>query len=269
MKKKNKNKISEHAPKAKQPIIKNEFGSFLAGLIDGNGHISKQGYALIVFHEKDLSVAYYLKKVLNYGYVRKVKNKRAYDFKCTNPQGLEKIEALVFSKLKLPTRIKQFNSYLVPKISCESLPCSPCLLKIKGQTKPVADCLFKNHWLAGFIQAKGRFQIKMLQRFFSNPRIFVEIDQKDHFLLRQIERAFGGNIAYNKAQNTYNYSSVHLNNVVHYIDYLDCYQVMGATLTVYWLWRKAYLIVQDSQYNAQAGVHKLARLKQSLTILRN
>ena len=256
MQKKTSNKISEHAPKAKKPISEAELGYFLAGLIDGNGHISKQGYALIVFREKDLSVGYYLKKVLNHGNIRKVKNKRAYDFRCTNAQGLYKIEKLIFNKLKQPKRIKEFNSYLIPRIVCQPM-------------KQNVNSLFKDHWLAGFIQAKGRFQIKILQPLVYSPRIVVKIDQKDSVLLRQIRETFGGSITYNKAQKTYDYNSVSFYNVVNYINYLDCHQVMGATLTTYWLWRKAFLIVQENKHNERAGAHKLVRLKKSLTILRN
>ena len=35
--------ISIHAPKAQRPQTMNEFGYFLAGLIDGNGHIHQDG----------------------------------------------------------------------------------------------------------------------------------------------------------------------------------------------------------------------------------
>ena len=54
--------ISEHAPKAKKPHTKEQFGYFLAGLIDADGHIDTLGYMRIVFNQKDVSVAYYIKK---------------------------------------------------------------------------------------------------------------------------------------------------------------------------------------------------------------
>ena len=109
---KNKDTISEHAPKSKKPLADREFAYFLAGLIDGGGHISKKGDILILFHEKDISVAYYLKKALNHGYIKKVKGIRAYNLKCIRKiksQGLKKITTLILDKLKLPKKIKQLN----------------------------------------------------------------------------------------------------------------------------------------------------------------
>lgn len=45
----NKNIISVHAPKAQKPRSIEQVGYFLAGLIDGDGHINKLGYIIIVF----------------------------------------------------------------------------------------------------------------------------------------------------------------------------------------------------------------------------
>lgn len=249
---KNRNIISEHAPKAKKPLTDSEFGYFLAGLIDGGGHISKQGHLLILFHEKDISVAYYLKKALNHGYIKKIKGYNAYNFKCINSQGLEKIAKLTLGKLKRPKIIKQFNNYL-----------------IKGQPiKPDIGCLLKNYWLAGFIQAGGSFVIKALRRLKKiESRIVVQIDQKDDFLLKQIQHTFTGYISCREPWKSYYYSSLSFFNAIKLINYLDNYQVMGATLTAYWLWRKAYLILQNNKHNEHTGIYKFIRLKKSLTVL--
>jgi LAGLIDADG endonuclease len=251
---KNKNIISEHAPKAKKPFTDSEFGSFLAGLIDGGGHISKQGHLLILFHEKDVSVAYYLKKMLNYGNIKKVEGYNAYNFKCVYSQGLAKITRLILDKLKQPKRIKQFNNYLI-KIGAKS-------------TKPNTDCLLKNYWLAGFIQADGSFVIKTIRRLNKiESQIVVQIDQRDDFLLKQIQHTFSGYIGCREPWESYYYSSLRFLNAIKLINYLDNYQVMGATLTAYWLWRKAYLILQNSKHLEHTGIYKYIRLKKSLTVL--
>lgn len=250
---KNKNIISEHAPKAKKPLIDSELGHFLAGLLDGGGHISKQGHLLILFHEKDISVAYFFKKVLNHGNIGKVEGYYAYNFKCVNSQGLQKIAKLILGKLKRSKSVKQFNNYL--KITSQS-------------TKPNIYCLFKNHWLAGFIQAGGSFVIKILRRLNKiESRMIVQINKKDYLLLKQIQYTLSGYIACRQPSRSYCYSSLNFLNVTKLIDYLDKYQVMGATLTAYWLWRKAYLILQNNKYYEHIGIYKLIRLKKSLSVL--
>ena len=253
---KNKNVISEHAPKAKKPLTNLELGFFLAGIIDGNGHFSKKGYLAIVFHEKDISVAYYLKKALKQGYIRKVKNKRAYSFVC---QAFETVNALILDKLKRPRKIKQFNHYSMSKVKHRS--------PFKDTKR--ADCLLKNHWLAGFIQTDGNFQIKTLRRMNNvESQIVVKIDQSDSFLLEQVKQCFSGYISHHEPWASHIYSNTGFLSAIALIDYLDRYQVMGATLTAYWLWRKSYLILQNKKYNEHTGIYKLIRLKRSLTILR-
>ena len=252
-------RISEHAPKARNPQTKEQFGYFLAGLIDGDGHITKCGYVTIAFHNKDASVAYYIKQVVGYGSVKQIlkEGKAAYLFTCSHSKGIKMIGDFIRNKLKITSKIEQFNSRLVPKIHCQP-------------TEPNTSCLLENRWLAGFIQAAGGFQVKMLQRLASmETQIVIQIDQKDDFLLKQIQQTFGGYISFCNTQKTYYYSSVSFCSAVRYINYLDRYQVMGATLTIYWLWRKAYLIVQDNKHYESAGIQRLARIKQSMTLLRS
>ena len=46
-----------------KPQNAEEFGYWLAGLIDADGHFTKSGgYLQISFHNRDLSVAYFIKK---------------------------------------------------------------------------------------------------------------------------------------------------------------------------------------------------------------
>jgi Homing endonuclease len=59
--------ISSEEPKALKPQTKEEFGYFLAGLIDSDGHIRKNGSVVIAFNVKEVSVAYYLKKIIGSG----------------------------------------------------------------------------------------------------------------------------------------------------------------------------------------------------------
>ena len=41
-------KITEHVPKHKKPINKNEIGDYLAGILENNGKITKKGINIIL-----------------------------------------------------------------------------------------------------------------------------------------------------------------------------------------------------------------------------
>ena len=72
--------------KQTKPIDSEQLGYFLAGLIDADGHINKKEI-VITFHANDLSVAHYLKHVIGHGSIRKLSNKRAYNFEIYSKLG--------------------------------------------------------------------------------------------------------------------------------------------------------------------------------------
>ena len=63
--------ISIHSPSHKKlhQFSKEQVGFYLAGLIDGDGHIYRNGMN-ISFHLKDISLAYQIKSVVGYGSVQ-------------------------------------------------------------------------------------------------------------------------------------------------------------------------------------------------------
>jgi hypothetical protein len=62
------NFISDHLNKHKKPYTDEEFGYYLAGLIEGDGYIGENRIE-IAFHIADISSAYYIKKRIGYGSV--------------------------------------------------------------------------------------------------------------------------------------------------------------------------------------------------------
>ena len=87
--------IPVHIPKHFKPISDNDFGHYLAGLIEGDGHFSNQQQLIIAFHSLDVSLAYYIKERLGYGSVKKIKNKNAYIFIISSKEGLKKVINLI------------------------------------------------------------------------------------------------------------------------------------------------------------------------------
>jgi hypothetical protein len=60
----------EHLKKHNRPSNDNDFGYYLAGLIEGDGYIGKRSIE-IAFHIDDISLAYYIKERIGYGNVTK------------------------------------------------------------------------------------------------------------------------------------------------------------------------------------------------------
>jgi hypothetical protein len=244
--------ISIHAPKARKPQTKEQFGYFLAGLIDSNGHIDARGYISIMFYQNDVSLAYYIKKQVGYGSVKKIKNTKAYIFTCSHSEGIQAMCKLVHYKLKLTDNIQHFNNLILKQNGC-----------LTGTYNCDNRVSVDNHWLAGFIQGSGSFQIKTVtHEHQTEVQVKLYIYQKSEYILRLIESTFGGYVG--TAQNTYYYSSVNLTNSVKLINYLDHYQVMSSGLTIYTLWRKAYLRVQDNAYQTHKGLNEIIKLKQNM-----
>ena len=99
--------ISVHNSKHLRPLSDNQFGHYLAGLIDGDGHFSSKQQLIIEFSSADVSLAYYIKERLGFGNVRKVKDKNAYLLIISKKDGLLKIINLINCKLRTLNKYSQ------------------------------------------------------------------------------------------------------------------------------------------------------------------
>lgn len=230
--------VSIHKPKTRKPDNTVDFGFFLAGLIDSNGHFSKkEGTQLVVrFHEKEFHTPYYLKKKLGYGIVSQVK-KVGVNFVMCHSLGLEKVCALVHNKLQHKEKIIQYNTLF---------------FSLKGFTFTEKEWIFsikENPWFSGFFMGLGIFKIKIIKRIDKKKAfcsVFIEIDQKTTSLLLQIKNTFGGNVLFRKSQNCFYYSSVNFGSAKRIIQYFDRFHLMGIKMTQYTLWRKVFLKIQNN-----------------------
>jgi hypothetical protein len=88
-------------------------GYYLAGLIDGDGHFSSKQQLVIAFNSLDSSLAYYLKKEIGYGTVRKVKDKNAVLLIVANIKGIERVINLVNGKLRTNKKLYQIKKNIL------------------------------------------------------------------------------------------------------------------------------------------------------------
>jgi LAGLIDADG endonuclease len=242
--------ISIHVPKYLRPINDEEFGYYLAGLIDGSGSFSKTQELIIMFHIKNISLAYYIKKKIGYGTVKKDKNTLLFT---VGKKGIEKVITLINDKIRtinMYNEIKKFMFY--NNLSSEIIN-----LNINSNKN------FENHWLAGFTDAIGNFQIDFSIEKFENI-LNYQIDHKENSLLHLISEFLGGNIKYLKSQDIYNYNSTFFGSAKNVINYFSKYQLLSTKHVNYIKWRKAYILIQNKDYLTISGLKKINKLKNSM-----
>lgn len=255
--------ISNHVPTHLKPVNDDQFGHYLAGLIDGDGHFSSKQQLVIVFHSLDVSLAYYLKERLGCGSIRKVKNKNVFVLIIASRKGIEQVINLINGKIRKEKKLNQINNNILNHKNFAEF-------NQNIHFKLNLDKNFKNHWLAGFADASrsdGSFQIKIIKRN-NKPspevRLNFQIDQKKNDILLLIKDFFGGNIGYRKNQNTYYYGSTNFGTAKIYINYFDHFHLLSSKHVNYLKWRKAYLIIQNRDHLKKKGIEKIIKLKNTM-----
>ncbi len=251
--------ISIHVPTHLKPLNDEQFGHYLAGLIDGDGHFSSQQQLVIVFSSPDVQLAYYIKEIIGFGHVKKVNNKNAYLYIISNKDGIIKAINLINGKLRTFNKFNQvINNILAHSKYTEQ--------DINFEMNKSND--FNNHWIAGFSDADASFQIKIVNRV-NKPRpaeiiLNFQIDQKDKDVLLLIKDVFGGNLGHRKSQDSYYYGSTSFGSAKKVINYFDTFHLQSRKHINYLKWRKAYIIIQEKGHLTESGIDKITKLKNSM-----
>lgn len=252
-------KISFHVPTHLKPVNDNDFGHYLAGLIDGDGHFSKAPQLVIAFNELDASLAYYLKTKIGYGNVYKIKNKKAVIFVISNREGLVKVLKLINGKLRTLNKLEQININIL-SVNFIKQDFSNFTLN--------SEIDLNNYWLAGFSDADASFQIKIISKTnrpgSTEVRLNFQIDQKKNDLLVLIKNYLGGNIGYRQSQNNYYYGSTSFGSAKKVIEYFDQFHLISSKYVSYLNWRKAYIIIQSKEHLTPSGLENIIKLKKSM-----
>ena len=250
--------ISVHVPKHLKPISDEQFGHYLAGLIDGDGHFSSKQQLIIVFDILSISLAYYIKERIGYGSIKKVKDKNAFLFVLTSYDGLEKVISLIYNKIRGENKIKQIHTNILSNKRFVDLK-NKYPLELNKSDK------LENHWLAGFSDADASFQIKVINRNNKTEiRLNYQVDQKKKDLLILIKNFIGGNIGYRGNQDTYYYESTSFGSARNVIKYFNKYHMLSNKHVNYLKWRKAYILIQNKDHLNEEGIKKIIRLKNTM-----
>jgi hypothetical protein len=238
--------ISKHVSKHKSKLTLGELGYFLAGLIEGGGWFGKKELH-IIFSEKDISLAYFIKKQIGYGNVYKIKNKKAVRYICKNEKGLFNILSLINGKLvtKYDQLIKHnyskmFNYTLLPPSNIITLD---------------------NYWLAGFTQADGCFHISIAKskthKTGFSVRLEFSLKKNDAIPLKLFyEKIKLGNLS-QYTSGIWCYKSSGFKTASILINYFDTFNLFGGKYEDYLKFRKVYILITEGKHLEDLGIIKI------------
>jgi len=241
-------KISEHVPKHNSNLNDQEFGYFLAGLIEVDGWFGLNELH-IIFSDRDISLAYLIKKRIGYGNVYKIKDKKAVRYICKNKIGLSIILSLIngkfVSKFKYEQLIKHnynknFNFDIIPPSNSISLD---------------------NYWLSGFTQADGCFHISLAKSKTHKTGFSVRLDysikQNDDLPLKLLySKVKMGNIS-QYSSGIWCYKSSGFKTSALLIDYFDRFHLFGGKYVDYLKFRKVYIMITEGKHLENKGILKI------------
>jgi hypothetical protein len=241
--------ISEHVPKHKSNLTDNEFGWFLAGLIEGNGWFEDK-VIHIVFAEEDISLAYLIKKQIGYGNISKIKDKKAVRYMCENKAGLSVILSLINGKLLSNLKYDQLIRNNYPEHF--NLTISPPLKKLT----------LDNYWLAGFTQAaNGCFDVSVenskTHRTGYSVRLEYSIKQNDILPLNLVYNEFKlGKLSCNDS-GIWCYKSTGYKTAFKLISYFDRFNLFAGKYVSYLKFRKVYIKITEGKHLEEKGLKKI------------
>lgn len=232
---KNKVKISEHVPNPKSDLSDDEFGHFLAGLIEGDGLFGKKQLH-IIFSEYDTSLAYFIKKRIGYGNVYKIKEKKTVRYICKNLTGLSIILSLINGKLISPYKYEQLINHKYDEdFNLKILP-------------PLKKLSLDNYWLAGFTQADGCFHISVAKskthKVGYSVRLEYSLKQNDYLPLKLLfDKLKKGNLS-KYSSGIWCYKSSRYSTAYDLINYFDRFNLFGGKYVSYLKFRKVYIMIK-------------------------
>ena len=153
------------------------FNEWLSGHIDGRGHfnLTKKGIArlIIIMDIRDKKALFDIKHKFG-GSIHTIARANALKYQISHKKGLIALLEAVKGLIRNPSRLLQMNKLCV-KYRIELL-----------YPKPLT---FNNGWLSGFIDSKGLVYFNE-----SNRQVFIEIRQKNKYLLDPLVDLYGGRI---------------------------------------------------------------------------
>ena len=240
-------KLSVHVPQKQLPKNDHERGSYIAGLIDAQGHLNDQGQYIISFDSRDVSHAYKVKSWIGYGSVRQIKEKNQLILVIHGKKAFERLWFLLNGKLRVQDRIQEWNFRIreMYKLPYDLMPSS----------FPID---WNSYWFPGFFSGYGRFVLEIFGK--DEIRLKIKVHQCTRILLDEICKRFGGRVL--ERQDTYVFDSVSFQNFKEVLVFFDKHHLQSPLhYLLYRLMRKAAILIESKQANTHQGFAKIQSLQ--------
>jgi uncharacterized phage-like protein YoqJ len=190
-----------------------QFGHWLAGLIDGDGtlSVSKKGYTSceITLHESEVQTLYYIKSKLS-GSVTK-RNSKTYRWRLHSKLGMLQLIHLINGKLKHPNKHKQLSKV--------------CYSGYLGLIVPRLNNNISRHnsWFSGFFDAEGSINCNS-----TNYQLSISIRQKNKTILNNIAKTLEiGYVNEDKKWEGYKYYATSISDLQLIVSYFNNYPLIS------------------------------------------
>lgn len=261
------------------------FGSYLAGLFEGDGHIwfpkenTKKKHNprfCITFGLKNEFLAKKLLGIIGYGFIRYKPKDNACVLVVSPVKGLKKIIEYINGELRTPKIIQLYN--LIDWINKNhSSNIAKFSLK-KGN-------LYKDSWLAGFIDADGSFSIKHTKlennakkrkiscRLRIEQRMYEPITKSSYFdILTEIAEFFSCNLKTRKQISTgneyFNLTASSRKSLSIIMTYFKSFPLYSSKYLDYKDWEEAAILILKKDHYTEQGIAKIDILKNNMNLKR-
>ena len=254
------------------PESNHVWGSYLAGLYEGDGYISDIPQVVITFHQNDLAQVQKLRDKFGHGTVKTIAGKNAVNWVISNRDGIIKFVNLINGHLRMQRKIDQINSHLP-----ESYKKDPQLTF--NQTTASTSSLLDSWWLVGFADADGCFYIQIVEARVvqekgrtrvrnTEVRLNFKVSCKDKEILDQLSCTFGSSVGKRVQKSngkiTYYWSSTSFAGAEKVDKYFINHTLQTSKWLNYLMWRSAYLILKSGKINTPEGLEKIRSLKSKM-----
>ena len=258
----------------------NNFGSYLAGLFEGDGHIwiPKENMIkkhnprfCITFHIKDLPLAKIILKKIGFGFIRIKSKENAVVLTVSPIKGLKYILSQISNYLRTP-KINQVNKLI------------DWLNKYQDTNYPSIVCnentLESDNWLAGFIDADGGFYIYYFHKteinkciikltFTIEQRIIDPVSKESYeLIMKKIANFFKINLSIRSQKSTGNsYFRLVVTNKLSksiLINYLINYSLYSSKFLNYIDWKEVHKLKMNNRNLSIEDKSKILLLKSNM-----
>lgn len=250
--------------------INKKFLEWFIGFVEGSGSfviLKNKVYFDITQSFSNVSILYYIKKNLGFGKVCLQKDKNIAYFYVSSQENFFKIVLLFNGNLCSNYKKEQFTQWLlIFNIQYN--------VNISLKTFTINKLTFETGWLAGFIDAKGYFNVDIINLQISCFKVRLEfiLDQKNKEILDKIKfliipflkKNKFQFIFYDKNQNNWLFLSSFFKHHLSLIRYLKLFPLKTKKSLVLKKWIEIFNLITTKKYLTVAGLQLIKKKCKSI-----